>query len=271
MCGPTSGERTSSDIDEPRLRSPHHVRPSHDPFLKPSSTTAPTAAGRGRPRRAAAVARRSPRADAGQAPTRRPTAERRTGMSATVTSGGHARRSWTAWRRTTSRTLVGRDAELTELASLLGVRAVPADAQPGAPAVLLAGDAGVGKTRLLRELRDLAVAEGWQVRAGHCLDFGDSALPYLPVLRGPRPAGRRPARRRRRGRRRATPPSRRLQPGRRMLARRDRAGGRRRRPPRPRRPVRGRARRCSRRSPSAPRCCWSSRTCTGPTSPPATC
>src|SRR4051794_4352842 len=76
----------------------------------------------------------------------------------------------------TSRTLVGRDAELTEVASSLGVRA--SDGTPGF--VLLSGDAGVGKTRLLVELRALALAEGWQVFAGHCLDFGDSALPYLP-------------------------------------------------------------------------------------------
>jgi DNA-binding CsgD family transcriptional regulator/tetratricopeptide (TPR) repeat protein len=77
-----------------------------------------------------------------------------------------------------SSTMVGRDAELTEIASSLGVR-------PSRPAsrltdVLLSGDAGVGKTRLLRALRDVAVDEGWQVYAGHCLDFGDSALPYLP-------------------------------------------------------------------------------------------
>jgi DNA-binding CsgD family transcriptional regulator/tetratricopeptide (TPR) repeat protein len=84
---------------------------------------------------------------------------------------------------TTSRTLIGRDAELTEIASLLGVRSSPAKdvsslAEP--VHVVLSGDAGVGKTRLLVELRDLAVAEGWRVVAGHCLDFGDSALPYLP-------------------------------------------------------------------------------------------
>ena len=30
------------------------------------------------------------------------------------------------------------------------------------------------------ELRDLAIDDGWRVVAGHCLDFGDSALPYLP-------------------------------------------------------------------------------------------
>lgn len=84
----------------------------------------------------------------------------------------------------TSRVLVGRDAELAELCSLLGVRS-PAGGSGGdggrtTGAVLLGGDAGVGKTRLLTELRDVAFTEGWQVVAGHCLDFGDSALPYLP-------------------------------------------------------------------------------------------
>ncbi|GAB3775999.1 helix-turn-helix transcriptional regulator [Nocardioides ginsengisegetis] len=83
----------------------------------------------------------------------------------------------------TSKTLVGRDAELTEIASLLGVRRIPGDRSSSdreATNVLLSGDAGVGKTRLLTELRDVAFTEGWQVFAGHCLDFGDSALPYLP-------------------------------------------------------------------------------------------
>src|SRR3954465_3484518 len=80
---------------------------------------------------------------------------------------------------TTSRTLIGRDAELTEIASLLGVRSF-GDSASEPVQVVLSGDAGVGKTRILVELRDLAVAEGWRVVAGHCLDFGDSALPYLP-------------------------------------------------------------------------------------------
>src|SRR3954449_6714650 len=80
------------------------------------------------------------------------------------------------------RTLIGRQAELDELVSLLGVRTPDAAGTGPMPtrAVLLAGDAGVGKTRLLTELRDVAFTEGWQVVAGHCLDFGDSALPYLP-------------------------------------------------------------------------------------------
>lgn len=76
-----------------------------------------------------------------------------------------------------SRDLVGRDAELDELCALLGVRAA---GHTTGTAVLLGGDAGVGKTRLLTALRDVAQAEGWRVVAGHCLDLGDAALPYLP-------------------------------------------------------------------------------------------
>src|SRR3954469_745415 len=81
-----------------------------------------------------------------------------------------------------ARTLIGRQGELDELVSLLSVRTPDAAGVGATPtrAVLLAGDAGVGKTRLLTELRDVAFTEGWQVVAGHCLDFGDSALPYLP-------------------------------------------------------------------------------------------
>ncbi|WP_165820978.1 helix-turn-helix transcriptional regulator [Nocardioides gansuensis] len=79
--------------------------------------------------------------------------------------------------------LVGRDAELQELSSWLGIR-VPAQLRAASGdatrAVLLGGDAGVGKTRLLTELRDVATADGWLVVAGHCLDLAESSLPYLP-------------------------------------------------------------------------------------------
>src|SRR4051812_1728846 len=86
--------------------------------------------------------------------------------------------------------LVGRDAELAELAALLGVEgasgstggpAGAAAAPAGGPtAVLLAGDAGGGKPGLLAEVDARAGAAGWAVLTGPCLDFGDSALPYLP-------------------------------------------------------------------------------------------
>jgi DNA-binding CsgD family transcriptional regulator/tetratricopeptide (TPR) repeat protein len=71
--------------------------------------------------------------------------------------------------------ILGRDRELALLADLLG----PAG-EPRSRCVLLAGDAGVGKTRLLRELAATATEGGWRTLVGHCLDFGDSALPYLP-------------------------------------------------------------------------------------------
>lgn len=79
-----------------------------------------------------------------------------------------------------SLTMVGRDAELAEAISVLDAARSVGEAGTTHRSVLLSGDAGVGKTRLLRALRDHALAHGWQVLAGHCLDFGDSALPYLP-------------------------------------------------------------------------------------------
>jgi DNA-binding CsgD family transcriptional regulator len=74
--------------------------------------------------------------------------------------------------------LVGRDAELERLASLAGVPAPARDS--GGAAVLVGGDAGVGKTRLLGELAQRAEDAGGQVAVGHCVDLGDSPLPYLP-------------------------------------------------------------------------------------------
>ncbi|MBG6094358.1 helix-turn-helix transcriptional regulator [Nocardioides luteus] len=76
-----------------------------------------------------------------------------------------------------ARSFVGRDPELQTLTGLLGV-ASTTDARR--QHVLLAGDAGVGKTRLLTALRDRAVTDGWQVHAGHCVDFGESAVAYMP-------------------------------------------------------------------------------------------
>ncbi|WP_090054747.1 helix-turn-helix transcriptional regulator [Lentzea fradiae] len=69
--------------------------------------------------------------------------------------------------------LVARDRELGRL------RAALAQAGEGvAGAVLVAGDAGVGKTRLVDELA--AGAEDTLVLSGRCLDAGETGLPYLP-------------------------------------------------------------------------------------------
>ena len=77
--------------------------------------------------------------------------------------------------------LIGRDAELEQLSSQLGIRASGGRAaEQAVHSMLVAGDAGVGKTRVLMALRDAAIEAEWQVVAGHCLDLADSSLPYLP-------------------------------------------------------------------------------------------
>ncbi len=100
-------------------------------------------------------------------------------IGAAVSAKGDTMSSVPALRTTD---LIGRDAELEQLCSQLGIRASGADRAIAQEvrAMLVAGDAGVGKTRLLMALRDAALAAGWQVVAGHCLDLADSSLPYLP-------------------------------------------------------------------------------------------
>ncbi|WP_020418826.1 helix-turn-helix transcriptional regulator [Amycolatopsis sp. ATCC 39116] len=49
-----------------------------------------------------------------------------------------------------------------------------------AGAVLVSGDAGVGKTRLLTELSEHASSRGALVLSGRCLDVREGGLPYLP-------------------------------------------------------------------------------------------
>ncbi|WP_067250661.1 helix-turn-helix transcriptional regulator [Microbacterium resistens] len=77
--------------------------------------------------------------------------------------------------------MVGRDAELERLITALE------RARAGESAsVLVAGEAGIGKSRLLREFRD-AVGDQAAVLTGWCLDYGSTPAPYGPVpaiLRG---------------------------------------------------------------------------------------
>lgn len=70
---------------------------------------------------------------------------------------------------------IGRDDELSRLTGVLE------RARGGEPrTVLVAGDAGVGKTRTLTEAAARAAASGTTVLTGHCVDLGDVGLPYLP-------------------------------------------------------------------------------------------
>ncbi|MEV7619064.1 AAA family ATPase [Microbacterium sp. NPDC089321] len=77
--------------------------------------------------------------------------------------------------------MVGRDAELAALGAALQ-RAVGGEAA----AVLVAGEAGIGKSRLLREFRE-QTADAALVLTGWCLDYGSTPAPYAPlpaILRG---------------------------------------------------------------------------------------
>src|SRR6266498_101945 len=79
-------------------------------------------------------------------------------------------------RRVSSAVLVGRDDELSRL------RAAFRHAVAGSPAtVVVAGEAGVGKTRLVLELAREAEVAGAVVLVGGCLDVGGDTLPYAPL------------------------------------------------------------------------------------------
>jgi DNA-binding CsgD family transcriptional regulator/tetratricopeptide (TPR) repeat protein len=77
----------------------------------------------------------------------------------------------------TSRAFIGRAEELRRLAATLD-RAEQAQPQ----LVLVAGDAGVGKTRLLLEFADRAQQRGVRVLVGGCVELGDIGLAYLPAV-----------------------------------------------------------------------------------------
>ena len=88
---------------------------------------------------------------------------------------------------TTASGFVGRAEELDRLLGLLD------RADRGRPAVgLIAGDAGVGKPRLLDELAARATDRGVRVLVGGCMEVGDVGLPYVPFVDAFRDLGTRP-------------------------------------------------------------------------------
>jgi tetratricopeptide (TPR) repeat protein len=79
--------------------------------------------------------------------------------------------------RVASPTFAGR---VEELELLEAARRRAADGDPAV--VLVGGEAGVGKTRLVAELTARCASEGTRVLVGGCVPVGDGALPYAPIV-----------------------------------------------------------------------------------------
>ena len=79
--------------------------------------------------------------------------------------------------RVSSPVVVGRDAELHTIESALDRAAAGETVH-----LLVAGEAGVGKTRLTSEAARLAADRGFRVLRGDCGNVGGSSLPYGPFV-----------------------------------------------------------------------------------------
>jgi DNA-binding CsgD family transcriptional regulator/tetratricopeptide (TPR) repeat protein len=85
-------------------------------------------------------------------------------------------------RRVSCPTLIGRTAELARLDAAL------AQAQSGSSVLLfVAGDAGIGKSRLVETFAGRATERDALVFAGGCLDLAEGAAPYAPFVAALRP------------------------------------------------------------------------------------
>jgi DNA-binding CsgD family transcriptional regulator/tetratricopeptide (TPR) repeat protein len=83
-----------------------------------------------------------------------------------------------------SEVFVGRARELLELE-----RALAATHAGSGATVVLAGEAGIGKTRLVSELASRARAAGFDVLIGRAIDLVGTELPYQPFVEALRPLG----------------------------------------------------------------------------------
>jgi predicted ATPase len=72
--------------------------------------------------------------------------------------------------------LVGREVELDRLSAAIGL-----DAAAGG-LVVVSGDAGIGKSRMLAALTAAATERGWLTATGHCVGQAGSALAHLPFI-----------------------------------------------------------------------------------------
>jgi ATP/maltotriose-dependent transcriptional regulator MalT len=81
--------------------------------------------------------------------------------------------------RVTSDAFIGRR---DQLAALEGALAAAGASCAAAGIVFVAGESGVGKSRLTDHFADRAAAGGARVLWGDCIDLGDSELPYAPIV-----------------------------------------------------------------------------------------
>ena len=88
-------------------------------------------------------------------------------------------------RRISSPAFVGRSEQLGALSAAL-TRAGAGEAG----VVLIGGESGVGKSRLLAEFERLTDPGEARFLAGACVDVGGSELPYSPIVAALRPLGR---------------------------------------------------------------------------------
>ena len=95
---------------------------------------------------------------------------------------GRAEYEWTPVPRVSSPAFVGRVHEIARL------RVALEQARSGTAAgVVVAGEAGVGKTRLVGELHRQARELGVLTLAGGCLDVGEGVVPFAPMVEALRP------------------------------------------------------------------------------------
>ena len=79
--------------------------------------------------------------------------------------------------RVSSPVLIGRSVELGVLRAAAG-----SEGGPRRRAVVVGGEAGVGKSRLIADFSEWAVADGVLVLTGGCIDLGEGGLPYGPII-----------------------------------------------------------------------------------------
>jgi DNA-binding CsgD family transcriptional regulator len=85
-------------------------------------------------------------------------------------------------RRVSSERLIGREAELATVDALLAGLAPAAGHSAPPRCLLVGGEAGVGKSRLVRELAERARSRGYQVATGGCVSHGAQILPLNAVV-----------------------------------------------------------------------------------------